>query len=178
MGVRYEGYGFSLYREQVFGVMGGYRVASRLGVGVLVRRLQVLVAGLGAHGWTVFDLGARVLPVKGVALGFVAWNVGGTKVGLLGQGGMVGIGFEVAPGLAMGVDVRKEAGMPTGVSTGLEYGVRDRAWLRGGAGGRPERLSLGVGVRYGVFRVDYAAVYHTVLGISHRLSVVVGGLGR
>ena len=86
----------------------------------------------------------------------------------------MGVGFEVAPGVSLLVDVQKEAGMPVGMSAGMEYRAGKRVALRTGAGGGPERLSLGVGLQRGALGVDYAAVYHTVMGLSHRVSLTVG----
>lgn len=174
VGLSYLGYGFSLYLEQTVGLTYGVALSSRFGVGVTVRGIQVSVAEVGRRRWTAFDLGIRAYLTEGVVWGLSAWNVGGVKVGQLGQGGMSGVGVEVAPGAVLLVDVRKEAGLPTGTSVGVEYRYGDGLALRMGAGGRPERLSVGVGVKRGVFTVDYAAVYHTVLGLSHRVSVSVG----
>lgn len=173
VGVGYQDYGFSLYREQAIGLMYGHRLSPRLGLGVGLRRLRLSVAGVEGRAWTAFDLGARVFLTRSVVLGLAAWNAGGAKVNLLGQGGMAGVGFTGAPGLTVLVDVRKEAGTPVGFSTGLEYRAGKGVTLRMGAGGRPERLSIGLGVERGVFRIDYAAAYHTVLGLSHRVSVTV-----
>ena len=71
-------------------------------------------------------------------------------------------------------DLRKESGMPTGSGVGLEYRLRPGMVLRLGAGGHPERMAAGLGVRKGWVRVDYAALFHTVLGVSHRVSVHLG----
>ncbi len=174
VGMGYLGYGFSLYLEQTYGVTYGVALSSRLGVGLMVRGIQVTVAGMERRRWAAFDLGVRAYLAEGLVWGLSAWNAGGAAVDLLGQGGMMGVGFEAAPGMRVLVDVRKEAGAPTGVSAGMEYRVGNGVALRTGVGGRPERLSLGVGVRRGVFRVDYAAIFHTVLGLSHRVSVLVG----
>ena len=174
VGLSYLEYGFSLYRERSAGLTVGIRVASRLGLGVRVRRMQLSVAGAAGRAWTAFDLGARIALRPKVVLGLVAWNAGGQSVDVLGQGGMAGVGFEAAPGVVLLVDVRKEAGRPTGVSAGVEYSPVRRVMLRMGAGGRAERLSAGAGVIHRGVRIDCATLYHTVLGPSHRVSLTFG----
>ena len=174
VGLGYEEYGFSLYRERTTGVTFGIRVASRLGLGVRVRRMRLSVAAGANRAWTAFDLGARIVLSSKATLGLAAWNAGGQSVDVLGQGGMAGVGFEVVPDLALLVDVRKEAGHPTGASAGVEFSPSRNVTLRLGTGGRPERLSIGMGVSRGVFRIDYATLYHTVLGMSHRVSMTIG----
>ncbi len=174
VGVGYREYGFSLYRERTAGVTFGLRVASRLGLGLRIRHMRLSIARGAKRAWTAFDLGARIVLGPQVMLGLSAWNAGGQSVDVLGQGGMAGVGFEVVPNLALLLDVRKEAGRRTGVSAGMEYSFARRVMLRLGAGGRAERLSMGAGVIHRGFRIDYATLYHTVLGLSHRVSLTLG----
>ena len=174
VGLGYQEYGFSLYRERTVGLTLGLRLASRLGLGVRIRRMRLSVDGGGNRGWTAFDLGAKIVLRPKVTLGLAAWNAGGASVNVLGQGGMAGVGCQVVPNLALLVDVRKEAGRQTGVSAGVEYCPDRRVMLRMGAGAGGERLSMGAGVVHRGFRIDYATLYHTVLGLSHRVSLTVG----
>ena len=174
VGLGYLEYGFRLYRERTAGLTIGLRVASRLGLGLRIRRMRLSVAGGANRAWTAFDLGARVVMGPKCSLGLAAWNAGGQSVDVLGQGGTAGVGFQVVPNLALLLDVRKEAGRPTGVSAGVEYSASHRVMLRMGAGGRAERLSVGVGVIHRGLRIDYATLYHTVLGLSHRVSLTMG----
>lgn len=174
IGGRYTGFGFSLYREQVLGVGYGVRLSKRVGLGVGVRSLQVVVAGDPSRQWVVFDLGMRVLLHNGIFLGAVSWNTGGTRTSVLGQGGSVGVSVDVSTQTTVVFDVQKEANFATGAGIGILFRVRPELVLRTGAGSRPERLSAGFGIVKGILAIDYAAVWHTVLGISHRASVVVG----
>ncbi len=174
VGLGYLKYGFSLYRERTTGLAVGLRVASRLGLGLRIRRMQLLVAGGANRAWTAFDLGARIVFGPKFILGLSTWNAGGKSVDVLGQGGTAGLGFQVVPNLVLVLDVRKEAGRPTGVSAGVEYVPARRVMLRMGAGGRAERLSVGAGVIHRGLRIDYATLYHTVLGLSYRVSLTMG----
>jgi hypothetical protein len=86
----------------------------------------------------------------------------------------MGVGFEVSPGVSLVVDVRKESGWPTGGGAGLEFVVGRRVILRMGVGNQPERFSGGIGLGKGLVTVDYSAAYHSILGISQRVSVSIG----
>lgn len=174
LGATYQGYGFALYREQIFGLVVGVRISRRAGLGLSVRRLQVAVSGRSPRRWTAFDLGFRALLNDRVFAGATAWNAGGTRTGMLGQGGAFGLGVHIAPDLTLLADVQKEAGLPTGGGVGLAWDVASALVFRTGIGGRPERLSAGVGVRRARLSIDYAAVWHTVLGLSHRVSLSMG----
>jgi len=85
LGATYTGFGFALYREQVFGLVYGLRVSQSAGLGVGMRVLQVMAAGFPTQQWAVFDLGLRVRLHNGVYLGAVARNAGGVRTALLGQ---------------------------------------------------------------------------------------------
>ena len=172
LGVRYTGFGFSLYKEQVFGLIYGLRVFQQLSLGLGIRALQLSVAGMPTQHWVVFDAGIKWQIRENVFLGATIWNAGGSHTSLLGQSGTVGIGIVAMPQVALVADIQKEANFPTGAGIGIMYHIHPQLVLRTGAGSRPERLSAGVGLKKKGFAIDYAAVWHTVLGITHRASVI------
>lgn len=171
VGAMYTGFGFVLYREQVFGLVYGLRVSKSAGLGVGMRFLQVMAAGFRSQQWAVFDLGLRVQMNDGAFFGVVARNAGGVRTSLLGQGGAVGVGVEVLPSVTVVADVQKEANLPTGAGIGLVFRAHPALVLRTGAGSRPERLTAGFGVQKGGLVIDYATLWHAVLGVSHRASI-------
>ncbi len=172
LGVRYTGFGFALYKEQVFGLGYGLRVFQQLSLGVGIRALQLNTTGIPTQHWVVFDAGIKLQMRKSVFLGATIWNAGSRHTSLLGQSGTVGIGIAIMPRVALVADIQKEANFSTGAGIGVIYHIHPQLVLRTGAGGRPERLSAGFGVRKSGFAIDYAAVWHTVLGITHRASVI------
>ena len=171
LGARYKGFGFALYKEQEFGLIYGLRVFQQLSLGFGIRALQLSTAGMPTQRWVVFDAGIRLQIRKGVFLGAAIWNAGGRHTSLLGQSGTVGMGITVMPQVVLVADIQKEANFPTGAGIGIIYHIHPQLVLRTGAGSRPERLSAGFGLRKSGFAIDYAAVWHTVLGITHRASV-------
>ena len=172
LGAKYTGFGFALYREQVFGLAYGLRVFQHASLGLGIRALQLSTSGMPTQHWVVFDAGIRWQMREGVFLGAAIWNAGGRHTSLLGQSGTVGMGIAVLPRVVLVADVQKEANFPTGAGIGIIYHIHPQLVLRTGTGGRPERLSAGFGLRKRGFAIDYAAVWHTVLGITHRASVI------
>ncbi len=172
LGVKYTGFGFALYKEQVLGLIYGLRVFQQLSLGFGIRALQLSTAGMPTQHWIVFDAGIKLQIREGVFLGAAIWNAGGSHTSLLGQSGTVGMGIAIMPQVALVADIQKEANFPTGAGIGIIYHIHPQLVLRTGAGGQPERLSAGFGLRTGGFAIDYAAVWHTILGITHRASVI------
>ena len=172
LGARYTEFGFALYKEQGFGLAYGLRVFQYASVGLGIRALQLNTSGMPTQHWMVFDAGIKWQMRENVFLGAAIWNVGGRHTSLLGQSGTVGMGIAVMPRVALVADVQKEATFPTGAGIGIIYHIHPQLVLRTGTGSRPERLSAGFGLRKSGFAIDYAAVWHTVLGITHRASVI------
>ncbi len=177
-GLSYQSYGYELFKERAIGLTYGCAFSQKLGLGIGVRRMQLDVDGIESLKWFAFDLGVRAFITERVVWAVSSWNVSGRDVEVLGQGGMMGIAFETASNVVLQVDVKKEVGTPTGLSVGVEYGSGRMLTLRSGAGGQPERLSFGIGLQRGRFGLDYATVYHTILGVSHRASLTVRGGSR
>lgn len=171
LGGTFEGFGFELYREQVFGGVYGVRIGERVGVGGQVRGLVMRVAGQGERRWFVGDLGVRVLVHESVTWGLVARNVSGVQTGTLGQGGAMGVAIRVDDGTSLLASVQKEATVPTGFGLGIEHQVVSMLILRVGIGSQPERMSAGFGIQRGWLALDYAGVWHSILGLSHRVSL-------
>lgn len=172
LGARYTGFGFALYKEQVLGLAYGLRVFQQLSLGFGIRALQLSISEIPTRHWVVFDVGIRWQMREGVFIGAVIWNAGGRHTSLLGQGSTVGMGVIVMPRVVLVADIQKEANFPTGVGIGVIYHIHPQLVLRTGAGSRPERLSAGFGLKKRDFAIDYATVWHTVLGITHRASVI------
>ncbi len=172
-GLSYQSYGFERYRERAVGLVYGCAFSPGLGVGIGVRRMYLDVAGVESRAWSAFDLGARTRLTDRAVWAVSFWNVSGRGAEVLGRGGMMGLLIETAPGVILQVDVKREVGLPTGLSVGLEFRSGRSVMLRAGAGGHPERLSFGIGLLKRKLRLDYAAIYHTVLGVSHRVSLTL-----
>ena len=136
LGSRYTGFGFSLYKERVFGLIYGLRVSQQASLGLGVRVLQISAAGMPTTQWTVFDLGMRWRLREGVFLGAVARNAGGKHTSLLGQGGAIGVGIDVMPQVTVVADVQKEANFPAGAGIGMLYRAHPQLVLRTGMGNR------------------------------------------
>ncbi|MGA1199198.1 MAG: hypothetical protein ACO36I_22115, partial [Candidatus Latescibacterota bacterium] len=91
-----------------------------------------------------------------------------------GQGGQRGVMIRVVEGVCLLASVQKEADMPTGFGVGVEHYMAKALVLRVGIGSHPERFSAGFGLRHGWFEIDYAGIVHTLLGMSHRMSLHLG----
>lgn len=176
-GVGFLRFGSPIFREQSLLVGLAMRLRGRVGLGIRVRLLNLGGQGFDPRHWLVFDVGTRTALSDGLALGLTAWNAGGVGPGLLGRGGAAGLSVRVMEETMVSVEVRKDAGRPTGLRAGLTFEFLSRLTLRLGAGHRPETLAAGAGVRLGRLVLDYSSQDHAVLGRSYRWSIRFQGGG-
>jgi len=169
IGLQYQGMQASALMETTSGLVLGLRV-NAVGTGLRFRSVQAQVSGRAPRQWVVADLSVLIVSSTGVQVGLVGHNVTGKKVGVLGQGGMGGLGVTWGT-TTIALDVQKEAGTPTGSAFGIEFRPSEIGRIRFGVGGHPERLTMGLGVRKSGAEFDYGIWYHTVLGLSHRMSI-------
>jgi hypothetical protein len=169
IGLQHQGLQASALVESVNGMTLGLRV-KEVGGGLRLRYISSQVEGRRSRNWTVYDLGILIRSTAGISVGLVGLNVTGKSTGILGQGGMVGLAV-TREATTVTVDVQKEAGTATGGAAGVEYRLSELARIRLGIGGHPERLIMGFGVKGIGAEIDYGILYHTVLGLSHRLSL-------
>jgi hypothetical protein len=171
-------FGPEAYRE-VSAIAGlAWRPSRRVSLGTAIRRLSLSVFGVGDRQWFVFDLGLCATAGETTRMSLWARNAGGTAIDLIGQGGSAALSCRTSARVWLSAEVSKEAGLPTGLGVGLEFEPHKGIRLRGGAGGEPERMSIGFGLARGACLLDYAAIHHTVLGLSHRISVSLQTRGR
>lgn len=166
----------------MYEVNGGFSYAQRIGdrvhVGVSVRGLHESIGPESGSGMAA-DIGLLVTtPVEGLTLGAAYRNWG--RMGRLDRERVpLPRTFRAGAALSRGplvgsLDLRLPEKGERGVNLGLEYGVGDRLFLRGGyrTGSETRDISFGIGLQQRNWRVDYAYVPSDMgLGGSHRIGL-------
>ncbi len=158
-----------------------------LGVGIKVKYLKVSTLDPGSGSGLAFDLaflyggpntGLRIGFLTGLGLGFVLENVVGVPI-RYGSGHVEDWSRAVTVGLSATLfnswTFAADFAAGKGVRVGLEWCPLSAIAVR--AGLRSEGVvmwSLGIGVRYGMFTLDYAFVTHPYMAGQHRLSLELG----
>ncbi len=179
-------YGFSERRETrvMLGLARALPLSRsrRLDAGLSVGVETASTEGYGSETAVLLDAGVQgdVLP--------------GLRAGLAGRN-LLGLGLSDAsdlersastvPGLTVGLaytpsdrallllDADQDLDFGLSVRAGAEVRVAEPLVLRAGVSSRPERFSLGAGVRAGALRADLAAETHPTLGLTPAVSVEV-----
>ncbi len=157
-------------------------------VGITARYIHEQMSGEEAHGMG-FDAGMIFYPFTQLCIGlsgrnmgsYLWWTTGHRDIVLpTAQLGIAGRFLDTT--LITELDVAKTLRQPIDVSLGLQYKLLGMILIRGGMAtsldlrGRDYRkfdFSVGLGLRYSWFGVDYAMPINSArLGLTHKISVI------
>jgi hypothetical protein len=83
----------------------------------------------------------------------------------------MGIAYQPYPGVVTVLDLDKKFGEETQMNGGMEAQIVSFMALRFGVQTKPDRLMGGVGFNYQGVYLDYALINHSVLPLTHHLSI-------
>lgn len=174
--VEAQRFGGVLYNETRVGAAYGYRLGV-VSVGGRLDALQVSFQDLGSRRTLVAALGgqADILPQR-LTLGAYLYNITQAKLADYQDERLptvlrVGLAYHPAKQVLLLAEAEKDVERATGVKAGLEYLPTAAVAVRLGYASLSQQTTGGVGVRAGDFQLDYAAGWHSVLGLSQYFSL-------
>ncbi len=169
-------FGEAGYRELTLSASLGM-ARGAVAYGIRARGLVLQIGHVGTRAGGVVDLGLLARMNGRFTLGFLVSGLGPVGSGLEDTlpGPRIGLGGSMSgPGGAVAVlDVEQEPGRPRRIRFGVEVPARRGILLRAGRSTEPGELSGGLGVRVHGIGVDVAVHWHSVLGFSERVSVLL-----
>lgn len=169
-------YGFEGYNEQRIGLAYSRRLFSRLSMGVQLLALNTSIPAYGSKMVGTFELGLLAELSSQVNIGFRVFSP--ARVAVLEGEYLptiiaIGLGYRPAEQLLLQAEVEKDILFPVRFRIGADYQLIPALSIRFGVATEPLQLSLGAGIRLSDrIRVDVAAAYHQVLGVTPGLSLV------
>jgi hypothetical protein len=183
-GVTYEGQ--DLQSEKTFSVSHGiplmHDVHSSLALGYTFHlyslELGNSVAGqsLGSAQAVGMDFGILAVLRNRTRMGAVMRNFNRPRMGEgyredLPRYLSLGVAYQPYPGVVTVLDLNKKFGQDTQMNGGLEARIVPFVALRFGVQTKPDRLMGGVGFNYQGVHFDYALINHSILPMTHQLSL-------
>ncbi|GAB2958023.1 hypothetical protein GCM10027048_26060 [Hymenobacter coalescens] len=176
LGVELQRFGGKLYSEQRVGLGYGYRLGL-VSVGARADVLQVSIEGLGSRRAVALSLGgqAEVIPNK-LTFGAYLYNLNQAQLAEYQQERVptvlkAGLSYRPSAKVLLLVETEKDVEQDADFKAGLEYQLLEAVAVRAGVATLTQQATGGVGLRFGRLRLDYAAGYHNVLGLSQHLSL-------
>lgn len=175
VGIEARRFGGILYNEVRVGAAYGYRLGV-VSVGGRLDALQVSLQDLGSRRTLAASLGgqADVLPGR-LTFGAYLYNITQAKLADYQNERVptvlrAGLAYHPSKQVLLLAEAEKDVERAAGFKAGLEYLPAAAVAVRLGYASLSQQTSAGVGVRAGSLQFDYAAGWHSALGLSQYLS--------
>lgn len=170
-GVQADYFGYSNYNESQLGLGYGRSLGSKVDVGVKFNYYNLRMATYGSASTFNFEAGVVMHLSDKLHAGFSVFNpVGGElnketneKIAAVYRGGF---GYEASDLFFITAEIIKEENKNVGVNAAFQYAFIKQMFLRAGMNTLNSQPFVGVGLKLGELRLDFATNYHPQLGIS------------
>lgn len=169
-------FGGALYNEVRLGVAYGYRLGA-VSIGSRLDALQVSFQDLGSRRVLAASLGgqADILPQR-LTLGVHLYNLTQARLADYQDERVptvlrAGLAYRPGRQVLLLAEAEKDVERAAGLKAGIEYQPVPAVAVRLGYSSLSQQASGGVGVRAGDFQLDYAAGWHSALGLSQYFSL-------
>ncbi|GAA4507892.1 hypothetical protein GCM10023172_39210 [Hymenobacter ginsengisoli] len=176
LGLEAQRFGGVLYNELRVGAAYGYRLGV-INIGGRLDALQVSFQDLGSRRVLVASLGgqAEILPQR-LTLGVHLYNLAQARLADYQDERVptvlrAGLAYRAGQQVLLLAEAEKDVERDAGVKAGLEYLPTAAVAVRLGYASLSQQATGGVGLRAGDFQLDYAAGWHSALGLSQYFSL-------
>jgi hypothetical protein len=181
-------FGGHLYREITMGLSCSHRFLDNLSIGWCLRGLQLAISGYGSDETWSLDTGILAVPGTRWRWGMAIRNLNNGRLGQNQEGMaqvlMVGLACRPEEFVWLSADLLGDAAevssspfkpgaYPLEWRLGCEARPRDLLALRLGLQNHPLRISAGLEISAGPFRLGYAWRSHQLLSPTHHLTLIV-----
>jgi hypothetical protein len=176
LGLGAQRFGGVLYNEMRLGAAYGYRLGV-VSIGGRLDMLQVSFQDLGSRRALVASLGgqADILPQR-LTLGVHLYNLTQARLASYQDERVptvlrAGLAYRPGKQVLLLAEAEKDVERAAGLKAGVEYLPVPAVAVRLGYTSLSQQATGGVGLRAGDFQFDYAAGWHSALGLSQYFSV-------
>jgi hypothetical protein len=176
LGLEAQRFGGVLYNETRLGAAYGYRLGV-VSIGGRLDMLQVSFQDLGSRRTLVASLGgqADILPQR-LTLGVYLYNLTQAQLADYQEERVptvlrAGLAYRPGKQVLLLAEAEKDVEHAAGLKAGVEYLPVPAVAVRLGYASLSQQATGGVGLRAGDFQFDYAAGWHSALGLSQYFSV-------
>jgi hypothetical protein len=179
LGLTFNHFGYELYSDMKIGLVYARSFGQYFRIGL---QLDYLITTLGddygSKSTATFELGIQSDVTKTLTIG--AWVYNPIRVNLAEYDNekipaifRLGLGWQISKSFFVSLEAEKSTAFnPILIRGGLEYGLKELFFFRGGFSTREEIFSMGFGINVKFMRFDISAVMHQTLGFSPQASLI------
>jgi hypothetical protein len=179
-GLQADYFGYSNYNETQIGLGYARSLGKKIDVGAKFNYYHLRIPAYTSASTFHFEAGVLLHLSEKLHAGLSVFNpVGGElnksaneKIASVYRGGF---GYEVSDRFFISAELIKEENKNAGVNAVLQYELVKQLLLRAGINTVNTQPFVGVGLKFGAFRVDVATAYHPQLGISPAVMILFNG---
>ena len=179
IGLTFNYFGYSLYNDMKIGLVYARSFGQYLRVGLQLDYIQTTLGdGYGTQNNVTFEIGLQSDITEQLTLG--AWVYNPIQVSIADYDDekipaifRFGIAWTITKGFIATIEAEKNTNIQAVlIKGGLEYGIKEKFFFRGGFSTQEEIFSMGFGFRVKVVRFDISAIMHESLGFSPQASLI------
>lgn len=167
--------GFDLYNEKKIGLAYALMFSPKVLGSIQLDYLSTSISEYGTSSAFTAELGLLLKISDQLSAGAHVFNpypiksgFGDEKIPTVFQ---LGLSYEAGKKILLITEAEKDIDNPARFKAGVEYKIVDALHLRGGIATHPSQYSLGVGINVQQLKIDFAASYHQVLGLTPAVSL-------
>ena len=167
--------GFDLYNEKKIGVAYARMFSQKVSGSIQLDYLSTSISEYGTSSAFTAELGLLLKISEQLSAGAHIFNPYPIKSGFgdekIPTVFKLGLSYEAGKKILLITEAEKDIDNPARFKAGIEYKIVDALHLRGGIATHPSQYSFGVGINVKDLRIDLAASYHEILGVTPALSL-------
>lgn len=177
IGMSMSYFGFSQYNESKFGIAYSRAFGPQFSAGVQLNYLHTFIGeGYGSSGNIAAELGMIYEPIEGLRIGAHIFNPTRTRISQHSPQRIptifrLGMAYHFSDRVLATIETEKDLERDPVFKAGIEYGITEKIFVRGGIGTEPTTNAFGIGIYLGSLKMDIAASFHNVLGYSPQASL-------
>lgn len=177
-GIGISHFGFTGYNEIKAGLGFGKTFGENFAAGLQLDYLQTQIGDVyGKKSAFTFEAGILTKLTPKLNLGVHVFNPVKTRLAeynneMIPMVFNMGAMYFFSDQLAVTAEIEKHTDYKTAFKTGFEYQPAKMFFIRGGISSASNMYSLGAGVLWKCFRIDFSSSYHQTLGFSPQFSLI------
>lgn len=178
IGFQADYFGSSSFNESELGFIYARKVSEGIDVGAKFNYHMVRVAGYGNASAVNFDVSAIFHLTEKLHAGLRVYNPAGSRLGKSGSEKLAsiysfGLGYEASEKLFISTEIVKNEDLPVGINAGFQYNLHPRVFIRSGISTNNSSSYVSVGLNIGFGRIDINTAYHSQLGFTPGVLLLV-----
>ncbi len=179
LGATFNHFGYSMYNDVKIGIVYARSFGQYFRIGLQLDYLQTTVGdNYGKSSNVTFEIGVQSDINQAVTIGAYVYNP--IRVNLADYDNekipaifRLGIGWKISNNFIATIEAEKNTAInPIILRGGLEYGFKEKFFIRAGFSTMQEIFSMGFGINIKFLRFDISAVMHQSLGFSPQSSLI------